>query len=151
MSEEKKDLFRDIKYIQEEMDLLFDHFSKIRHSPLLTAHRLWRPHVDVYETKELIVIVAELAGVHQKDVSITVNENVLTIRGERPQKKYQQHVGVHNCEILYGKFERNIRLPEPTDPDEIQASLKDGVLEVKIAKRPGKSSRTQEIQIDIET
>ena len=71
MDDFKKDFLKDVKHIQEEMDLLFDHFYKMRHSPVLTSRRLWRPPTDVFETEKEMVVLLEMAGMRQKDFSIT--------------------------------------------------------------------------------
>ncbi|MGH8004449.1 MAG: hypothetical protein ACRECJ_06975, partial [Limisphaerales bacterium] len=74
--EEKKDFLKDIKQIQEEMDLIFDHFYKIRRSPLLTQAHIWRPPTDVFETKTEIVVLTEIAGIDPKKLSILYKEGV---------------------------------------------------------------------------
>ena len=77
--EEKKDFLKDVKQIQEEMDLIFDHFYKIRRSPLLTHAHIWRPPTDVFETNSEIVVLTEIAGIDSKKLTILFKEGVLTI------------------------------------------------------------------------
>jgi HSP20 family protein len=144
--EEKKDFLKDIKHIQEEMDLIFDHFYKIRRSPLLTHSHLWRPPTDVFETKSEVVIHTEIAGVDPKKLSILFKEGVLTIRGERPQIKVQDCLACKNKEIVAGRFERNIYIPQPVDTDSVKASYKDGILEVRLS-RTGGDEKTKKIPI----
>ncbi len=150
MPNERKDIFRDIRHIQEEMDLLFDHFYKIRTSPLLTSHRLWRPHIDVFNLKSEMVVVCELAGVQEPEVAITLSDNVLTIRGERPQKKFPERAACHNCEIPTGKFERNVHLPERGDPEKVAALLHDGILEVRVGKLSPAREQAKAVEIEPE-
>lgn len=148
MSEDdiKKDILKDVKRMQEEMDLLFDHFYKIRHSPVLTAKRLWRPPTDVFETPNEVVILVEVAGMKQKDFSITLSENILTIRGDRKEKAQLTRTTYRNMEINYGIFERNIYLPEDVDPKGVSANYKDGYLEIKVSKK--KKKKGKEIKIE---
>ena len=146
MSDFKKDILKDVKRIQEEMDLLFDHFYKIRHSPVLTAKRLWRPPTDVFETDSEVIVLSEVAGMKRDDFSITFSENILTIKGERKERVHQSRTYYRNMEINHGMFERNIYLPEDVDPNKISANYKNGYLEIKIQKR--KRKKGKEIKIE---
>ena len=149
MDDLKKGILKDVRRIQEEMDLLFDHFYKIRHSPLLTAKRLWRPPTDVFETEDQVVVVAEIAGMKQKDVNVTFSNNVLVIRGERKARALAHKTFYRKMEINYGTFERNIYLPEVIDPKSVKADYRDGFLEIRLDKKKGKSSKAKEIKIEI--
>jgi HSP20 family protein len=146
MSDFKKDILKDVKRIQEEMDLLFEHFYKIRHSPVLTAKRLWRPPTDVLETDTEVIIFSEVAGMKRDDFSITFSESILTIKGERKEKSRQPRTYYRNMEINHGMFERNIYLPEDIDPNKIQANYKNGYLEIKVQKK--KRKKGKEIKIE---
>lgn len=146
MSDFKKDILKDVQRIQEEMDLLFDHFYKTRHSPVLTAKRLWRPPTDVFETDAEVIILSEVAGMKRDDFSITLSNNILTIKGERKEKSRQPRAYYRNMEINYGMFERNIYLPEDVDPNGISANYRNGYLEVKVQKK--KRKRGKEIKIE---
>jgi HSP20 family molecular chaperone IbpA len=68
------------------MDLLFDHFYKTRHSPVLTAERLWRFPAEVFETEHQVVVLVEIAGMKQKDLNVALSDNVLVIRGDKQEK-----------------------------------------------------------------
>lgn len=144
--EEKKDIFKDIKHIQEEMDLIFDHFYKIRRSPLLTHSHIWRPPTDVFETNAEIIIQTEIAGIDPKKLTILFKEGVLTIKGERYPIKVEGAVACKNKEIVSGKFERNIHISHPVDTDSVKASYQDGVLEVRLT-RSGGEEKTKKIPI----
>ncbi|HVP36142.1 MAG TPA: Hsp20/alpha crystallin family protein [Terriglobales bacterium] len=148
MDDFKKDFFKDVRHIQEEMDLLFDHFYKMRHSPVLTSKRLWRPPTDVFETEGEVVILLEVAGMKQKDFSITLSDDILTVKGERKEKIDPSITSFRNKEINFGMFERNIYLPENINPEEIAAAYKDGFLEITIKKRRGKKGKAKEIAIE---
>jgi len=148
MDDFKKDFLRDVRHIQEEMDLLFDHFYKMRHSPVLTSKRLWRPPTDVFETEKEVIVLLEIAGMEQKDFSITLSDEILTVKGERNEKAEPSKIGYRNKEINFGMFERNIYLPENLDPDDISAAYKEGFLEIIIKKKKGKKIKTKEIKIE---
>jgi HSP20 family protein len=148
MDDLKKDFLKDVRHIQEEMDLLFDHFYKMRHSPVLTSRRLWRPPTDVFETENEVVVLLEIAGMRQKDFSITLSDDVLTVKGERNEKAEPSKTGYRNKEINFGMFERNIYLPENLDPEDINASYRGGFLEIIIKKKKGKKSKAKEIKIE---
>ncbi|KPL03636.1 MAG: hypothetical protein AMJ73_05915 [candidate division Zixibacteria bacterium SM1_73] len=150
MDDLKKDILKDVRRIQEEMDLLFDHFYKIRHSPVLIAKRLWRPPTDVFETEQQVVILVEIAGMKQKDLNVTLSDNVLVIRGDRQEKALAHKTFYRNMEINYGTFERNIYLPESIDPQNIRAEYRDGFLEIRLDKKEGKRSKSKEVRIQIE-
>lgn len=146
MSDFKKDILKDVQRIQEEMDLLFDHFYKTRHSPVLTAKRLWRPPTDVFETASEVIILSEVAGMKRSDFSINLSNNILTIKGERKENTQHSRTCYRNMEINYGMFERNIYLPEDVDPNEISADYRNGYLEIRIQKK--KTKKGKEIKID---
>lgn len=82
----KKEFIKDAKKIKDEMDLLFEHFYKIKHSSLLTGTKVWRPPIDVFETEDEVIILVEIAGMKQKDFNIALHGNTLTIHGDRPEK-----------------------------------------------------------------
>jgi len=144
--EEKKDFLKDIKRIQEEMDLIFDHFYKIRRSPLLTQAHIWHPPTDVFETQNEMVVLTEIAGIDPKKLSILFKEGVLTIKGERHTPKIENGIACRNKEIVSGKFERNIHVPYPVDKESVKASYQDGILEVRLS-RLGPAEKTTKIPI----
>ena len=148
MDDFKKDFLKDVRHIQEEMDLLFDHFYKMRHPPVLTSKRLWRPSTDVFETEKEVIVLLEIAGMKQRDFSITLSDEILTLKGERKEKAEPSRIGYRNKEINFGMFERNIYLPENLDPDDISAAYKEGFLEITIKKKKGKKIKTKEIKIE---
>ena len=94
----------------------------------------WRPMVDTYEKDDAIVIKAELPGVNKDDISIDVNNGVLSIKGERSDEEDVNEENYYRKERFYGKFQRAFTLPDNADSDKIDAGFKDGVLEVKVPK-----------------
>ena len=102
----------------------------------------WYPPVDIYETEENIILKAELPGVSPESVSIEVNENMLSLKGERKLEKGLLDENYHRMERYYGTFHRAFSLPYPVDSEGIKASFNDGVLKISIPKRrvPGSGS-----------
>ena len=94
------------------------------------------PRFDVKETKDAYVVKADLPGMADKDVNITVTGNVLTISGQREDKRREEGDRYFMTERSYGRFSRSLGLPEGADADTVKADLKDGVLTVQIPKRP---------------
>jgi HSP20 family protein len=106
----------------------------------------WNPQVDVFQRGDQIVVRADLPGLKKEDVSIEIDQNTLTIRGERRQELEDRNEGFYRSERSYGTFQRSIALPEGVTPDDAQASFNDGVLEITV-KTPRSQQRSKKIQI----
>ena len=94
----------------------------------------WEPPLDIYETEDKIIIIAELPGVKKDQVSVTVERNVLTIEGERPKRVPMRTVHVHQMEIPYGRFARRIQLPTQADVEAIEAKFREGYLRIEVPR-----------------
>jgi HSP20 family protein len=105
----------------------------------------WHPAVDVFEDKDAVKIVAELPGVKSEDVKLSLENNVLTIRGEKKQEAEERTERVHRYERSYGSFERAFVLPSTVDGDKISAEYSNGVLTVAVPK--AEKSRPREIPV----
>jgi HSP20 family protein len=105
------------------------------------------PRIDVSETEQELKVYAELPGVDQKDVDITLTDDVLTIRGEKKVEREDQQQNYHVMERSYGSFARSIRLPFQANPDQVQATFKDGVLSVTMPKPAEVQQKERRIQI----
>jgi len=95
----------------------------------------WLPAVDIRETDEALLVEAELPGIDKKDVSVEVKDGVLTISGERKFEKDVKEENVHRIERSYGRFVRSFSLPTNVDTDKVEASMRDGVLHVRLPKK----------------
>ena len=111
-----------------------------------TATISWIPHVDVHEEAERFVVAADLPGVDGKNIEITADKGVLTIKGERHSEKKSSKDGYERVERASGTFLRRFTLPESADAEAIKASHVNGVLEISIPKRPTEQPRRIEIQ-----
>jgi HSP20 family protein len=92
------------------------------------------PAVNVKESDKELLVTAELPGMNKDDIKLEVNDSVLTLRGERSEEKSEEHDRWHVMERSHGSFSRSFQLPENVNTDEIQASYKDGVLQLTIPK-----------------
>jgi len=109
--------------------------------------REWAPLADVSETDDEYVIKAELPEVRKEDVSITVQDGVLTLSGERKHEQREDTAKVHRVERSYGSFARRFALPENADEQGIRAEGKDGVIAIHIPKQRVVESQARQIQI----
>ena len=150
MEDPKKDIIRDIKKIEEEMDVLFNHLYKIKHTAYSKgSSSAWHPPIDCYETASEVVIVMEISGMSQKDFSINLKGNILIIHGDRNEKPDTNRTAFHHMEINYGRFERNLHLPEDLDKNSVKASYQEGLLEIRIKKKPGQApGGTREVKVE---
>jgi HSP20 family protein len=106
----------------------------------------WIPHVDVREEADRFVVFADLPGVEGKDIEVTAEKGVLTIKGERRSEKKTSKDGFESVERASGTFLRRFTLPETVDADAIKASHVNGVLELSIPKRPQEQPRRITVQ-----
>ena len=133
-----------------EMDDMFDRYTKAvgwprRGSQELMATGDWAPRVDISETDHEFIIKAEIPEVGKEDLKVTVDNNVLTIRGERKQEKEEKDKKFHRVERYYGTFARSFTLPENVDQAKIEASFKDGMLNLRLPKTG--EVRAKEIEV----
>lgn len=99
------------------------------------GERSWRPAMDVYETGDEIIVLAEIAGVVKEDLDIEVNSKAIRISGVRDVRPRVESCKYRLAEIQYGRFERILVLPAIIDPDKVDASFQDGFLTVRLAKK----------------
>lgn len=105
------------------------------------------PSINVSETPQAYVIKAELPGVKKEDVNLTVEDGLLTLRGERKYESEHKDEKVHRVETAYGSFMRQFRVPEDASAEGIEASYKDGVLNVRLPKVPPKVNEAKRIPV----
>ncbi|MFQ5485516.1 MAG: Hsp20/alpha crystallin family protein [Desulfobacterales bacterium] len=100
----------------------------------ISSECVWRPQMDIYETPDEIVILAEIAGVQKEDLQVEINSKAVKIHGNRYQIPRVEHTTYRLAEIQYGKFERILFLPTPIDTDKVSASFLDGFLQIRLLK-----------------
>ena len=107
----------------------------------------WGPNVDILESDDSFEIHAELPGVKQEDVKLSLNNNVLTISGEKKQEVKEDRDNVVRVERSYGRFERGFSLPTTVQADKVRASFNDGVLKIVLPKAEQAKARTIDIDV----
>ena len=138
--------FKDLMNMQREIGRVFDSlFSDFEGGSSFVSQ--WAPRVDVMEHGDAYMIKVELPGVNKNDVKITLQENVLTIRGEKKQEEEEKETNYHRVERSYGSFERSFTLPTGVKSDQIDASYKDGVLTITLPKV--EEAKPKEIEVKV--
>jgi len=145
MSNTRYDPFRDLRALQDEVNRLFSSNLPRGFGDEGIARGAWTPNVDIYENKDNIVLEAELPGMNRDDFELTVENNVLTLRGERRFEKRDESDNYHRVERAYGQFSRSFTLPQTVSPENAAAEYKNGVLRVVLLKREEVKARRIEI------
>ena len=127
--------------LRREMDRFFDRFVEPRWEEADTMGDWW-PRMDVAETKDAFVVKAEIPGVDQKDISVSLQEQTLTVKGEKRQEKEEKDEQYHRVERAYGAFTRSFRLPATVDGAGVKAEFKDGLLTITLPKTPAAKATT---------
>lgn len=105
------------------------------------------PAVDMYDEGKELVMKADMPGVKKEDLHIDLSKNILTISGEKKMEETSEKGGLYRCERSYGSFSRSFELPSDVDREKITASLKEGVLEIRLAKTEKAEKETKNISI----
>ncbi|UCB52177.1 MAG: Hsp20/alpha crystallin family protein [Candidatus Zixiibacteriota bacterium] len=140
--------FRDVVSVQDEMNRLFDDIFGHGPARVQWTDGVWNPSVDVSEDKDNVVVRAEMPGLNKDDVKISVQDNVLTLKGEKKQEKEEKESDYHRIERSYGSFCRSFQLPTAVEADKIKASYRDGVLNITLPKT--EEVKPKEIPISID-
>jgi len=108
----------------------------------------WAPSMDLSETKDSLVVKVEAPGMDQKDIQISLQENLLTIKGEKRQEKEEKDERYHRVERSYGSFTRSVRLPVGVDASKVTATFKNGLLTVTMPKTVAAKGTTIPIKVE---
>jgi len=130
--------------LQREVNRVFDQMFGAAAPMGLGA---FTPSVEVKETDGAVVVTAELPGMEEKDVELSLDADILTIAGEKRQEKAEEKEGYHLTERSYGSFRRSLRLPWAVDPAQAKASFDKGVLTVTLPRPPQEQARSKRIPI----
>jgi HSP20 family protein len=145
MSNTRYDPFRDLRSLQDEVNRLFSTGLGRGFGDEGLSRGAWMPNVDIFENKDSIVLEAELPGMNREDFELTVENNVLTLRGERRFEKKDEADNYHRVERAYGQFTRSFTLPQTVSSENATAEYKNGVLRVTLQKREEVKARRIEI------
>src|SRR5579875_2519451 len=138
----------ELNTIQNEMNRLFNNFFEQPNQASRSNGntRRWLPPMDLVETANRYVLRADLPGLSDGDVNVQLEDNVLTISGERAAEHEQQE-GYYRLERAFGSFSRSLTLPDGVDPDSVEAHFDRGVLEIRIPKPEQKKPKTVQITL----
>lgn len=145
MSIVRYDPFRDLRTLQEEVNRLFSTNLTRGFGEEGIGRGAWNPSVDIYENKDQIVLEAELPGMNRDDFELSVENNVITLRGERQFEKRDDSDNYHRVERSYGSFTRSFTLPQTVSAEGATAEYRNGVLRVTLPKREETKARRIEI------
>jgi len=138
------DPFRDVVALQNRVNSLFREMSE-GDSPLTTASFV--PAVDIYEDPKKVVLKLEVPGMEEKDLDIRVENNTLTVKGERKLEKEEKEENFHRIERRYGSFYRAFTLPSTVDTENVQASYNTGVLKLELNKKA--EAQPKQIKVNV--
>lgn len=140
---ERWDPFEELTALRTRMDRLWSRMSAEDAATIAD----WSPTSDVIESKDEIVIKAELPGIDEKKVDVEIENGVLTIKGERNAEKETEEKGFRRVERSYGSFLRSFTLPPSVEPEKVSATFTNGLLEVHLPKKEGAKARS--IKVDV--
>jgi HSP20 family protein len=140
--------FYEMDKLHKEINRLFD-FGYPGHSgsDVSLLDGVWAPAVDVVEKKDSIVVKADLPGLTKEDISVSIENNILTISGEKKLEQEHKDGDVVRSERYYGSFNRAFTLPSTVDPNKVNAKFESGVLELTLTKK--EEAKPRQIRIDV--
>jgi len=133
--------------MKKEMERFLDRFWDLEFPDTPTFGE-WMPKVDLTETKDMLVVKAEIPGIESKEIALTLQDQVLTIKGEKKHEKEEKDEHYFRAERSYGAFARSFRLPVPVDGSKVAANFKNGVLTVTLPKTPEAKGATIPIKAE---
>jgi HSP20 family protein len=137
--------FRGFSTIHHQVNQILN--DTVRNQSDESATATWAPAVDIYETPNELVVKADLPEVEEKDIDVRVENNLLTVRGERKFEKAVSEENYLRVERTYGVFSRSFSLPNTVNPEAIHAEYKNGVLTVNLPKR--EESKPRQVKVNV--
>jgi HSP20 family protein len=139
---------RDFSALQDRVNRIFrESYSPEAPEEALTTSN-FAPPVDVYEDEHGIMLKIEVPGIDEKDIDVSIENNTLTVRGERRFEKDEKEENFQRVERMYGSFTRSFTLPNTVDPEQVAAHYDKGVLKVRLAKRA--EAKPKQIKVNVE-
>jgi HSP20 family protein len=138
------DPFREVVSLQNRVNSLFRNLNDEEH-PLTTASFV--PAVDIYEDADKLTLKLEIPGINEKDLDVRVEDNTLTVKGERKFEAEEKEENFHRIERVYGSFYRAFTLPSTVETDKVQANYNAGVLKLELKKKP--EAQPKQIKINV--
>ena len=141
------DPFAGMLTLEDEVRDLFRDFYRDAGAGKGRDQGSWSPAVDIEETDQAYIVTADLPGVDQKDVKVSVENQALRIFGERRSESKESKGGLHRVERSWGTFERSFMLPQAADAEHAKAAYKDGVLTITLPKREGVKQKLIDVKV----
>ena len=139
---------RDFSTLQDRLNrILRESFSPESPEEALTTSN-FAPPVDVYEDEHNITLKIEVPGIDEKDINVSIENNTLTVRGERRFEKDEKEENFHRVERMYGSFTRSFTLPNTVDPEQVSAHYEKGVLKIRLAKKAEAKPKQIKVNVD---
>jgi HSP20 family protein len=139
------DPFREFSTLQDRLNRMFRDSYGDREEPLTTS--TFAPPVDVYEDEHNVTLKIEVPGIDEKDLDVRIENNTLTVHGERKFEKEEKEENFRRVERQYGSFTRSFTLPNTVDTDSIQAAYEKGILKVQLAKKA--EAKPKQIKVNV--
>src|SRR5437764_9706214 len=139
------DPFREFSTLQDRMNCLFQKSDGGREKALTTSP--FATTVDVYEDEHNVTLKIEVPGIDEKDIDVRIENNTLTVHGERNFEKEEKEENYRRIERQYGSFTRSFTLPSTVDPNNVQANYEKGVLKIKLAKKA--EAKPKQIKVNV--
>ncbi|HEY7351203.1 MAG TPA: Hsp20/alpha crystallin family protein [Terriglobales bacterium] len=139
------DPFREFSTLQDRMNRLFRDNYGDREEALTTS--TFAPPVDVYEDEHSITLKIEVPGIDEKDIDVRVENNTLTVHGERKFEKEEKEENFRRVERQYGSFTRSFTLPSTVDPEQVHANYDKGILKIQLAKKA--EAKPKQIKVNV--
>lgn len=140
------DPFRDVLALQNRMNSLFQEYNRNQADGDIAA-AAFVPPVDIYEDEHKIALTLEVPGVNESDLDIQLENNVLTVKGERKFEKEQKEENFHRIERRYGSFFRSFTIPNTVNPESVKANYEAGVLKIDLEKRAEAKPKQIKVQV----
>lgn len=134
---------RDLENFHSRVMRYFDDFPSLQNR----ATESFSPRIDISEDDNSIFVNTELPGVKKEDIKLTIEDNILTIEGEKKNEDEKKEKNYYRTERVYGKFHRSFTLPVEVDPDKVEAKYEDGTLKISMAKLEEKKAETKQIEL----
>ena len=141
------DPFRDVATLQNRLNTLFQDFNRGNSENEFVSTSAFVPPVDIYEDDHKIVLKLEVPGMKQDDLDIQLENNTLTVRGERKFEKEEKEENFHRIERRYGSFYRAFTIPNTVNPDSVKADYDAGVLRIQLEKRAEAKPKQIKVQV----
>jgi len=140
---------RNPERVQQEMEAVFRTMIPGRPSVSSSGRALWRPAIEVYETDDALVVVAEIAGMDEGQLHVVVDGDLLVIRGERPDTWHAEKGAYHEARIPYGAFGADVYIPFPVDAEHTEAEYNNGFLHIRLPRTAARTIVPRRLDPDV--